>query len=46
MTEEQTPQSTEPQTFGWVAGVPAGLQEHPDNKRKTPQQPVENTENP
>jgi hypothetical protein len=32
MTEENT-QSTEPQSFGWVAGVPVGMQEHPDNLR-------------
>ena len=26
MTEE----NTQPKTFGWVAGVPVGMQEHPD----------------
>lgn len=32
MTEENS-QSTEPQTFGWIAGVPAGLQDHPETRR-------------
>jgi hypothetical protein len=25
----------EPKVYGWVAGKPAYLQEHPDNKKKT-----------
>jgi hypothetical protein len=32
MTEENT-QSTETQSFGWVAGVPVGMQDHPDTRR-------------
>lgn len=30
-TEETAPT---PQVFGWVAGKPAYLQEHPNNKKK------------
>lgn len=44
MTEEttqstETTENTGPQVFGWVAGLPVGMQVHPENPRtaQTPQ---------
>jgi hypothetical protein len=36
-TKDQENPTPEPQVFGWVAGKPAYLQEHPDNKNKKDQ---------
>jgi len=43
MTEEtsqstETTENTEPKVFGWVAGLPTGMQVHPENPR-TAQKP-------
>jgi hypothetical protein len=33
-TSEETTSTSAPKVFGWVAGKPAHLQEHPDNKKE------------
>ncbi len=33
-TPEETTSTSTPKVFGWVAGKPAYLQEHPDNKKE------------
>jgi hypothetical protein len=51
MTEENS-QPTEPQAFGWIAGVPTGLQDHPETRRafeerrRIYEQQQQNPENP
>lgn len=51
MTEENS-QSTAPQSFGWIAGVPSGLQDHPEvrrameERRRMYEQQQQSTENP
>lgn len=33
-TLKETTSTSTPKVFGWVAGKPAHLQEHPDNKKE------------
>jgi hypothetical protein len=33
-TLEETTSTSTPKVFGWIAGKPAYLQEHPDNKKE------------